>query len=77
MDEQKPQLPVALEKTSVAAKLVFVIIALVTLVPVGFKLQGVSDSITLAVIAIFAAIGVSFDIMNFQHAKLKMENEKE
>ena len=62
------------EKTSVSTKLTFVIITLVSLMPIAFKVNGVSDMITMAVIAIFGAIGVSFDIMNFKHTQLKMEN---
>lgn len=64
------------EKVSVAARLVFILVGLTFLTPVAFHSAGVSDTITLAVLGIYTAFGVSFDIMNFKHSKLKLEKDE-
>ncbi len=64
------------EKVSIAAKLVFILVGLAFLTPIAFKQVDVSDTVTLFVLGIYAAFGVSFDIMNFKHTKLISEESK-
>lgn len=65
------------EKVSIAAKLVFILVGLTFFTPIAFHNMGISEAITLAALGIYTAFGVSFDIMNFKHTKLQMENHDE
>ena len=65
------------EKMSIAAKLVFILVGLSFLTPIAFNSLQISETLTLAVLGIYTAFGVSFDIMNFKHSKLQAENPDE
>ena len=73
MSEEKSEPIKKKEKMSLAARLVHWLVILTFVTPIVYAKIGVSETVTLLAMAMYGALGVAFDIMNFKH---RVQDEK-